>query len=449
MLSSLLLLAVAAEPVVTQHEFAPSPIDNPLKGLVPYQADVRSRFPHSLEFNYLPFAALNTGPKQYDWTALEKLLDDVASRGHQTVVRIYLEYPKKTGVIPKYLVDGGLKVHKYLYTETQPLPHAPIETPDYRDPKLTAALTDFISAFGKKYDGDPRLGYITAGLLGVWGEWHTYPRVDLHPPKAIQTAVMDAYEKAFARTPVLLRYPAGPKSDDYAANATRRLGYHDDSFGWATLETGKKSDDWFFTASLRRAGAIDKWKTQPIGGEIRPEAWGRIFDEKPGKKQIQDFATCVEATHATWLMDSGMFEKQQTPDRIARATEKVRRMGYDFTITESKLTPADGKLRIEVAFENRGVAPFYADWRAEYGVRPVDGKEIVKLGTGTGQFAGLLPADAPRTWTESFAWNATPGRYRVLVRVPNPLPMGHPLKFANVAQDRDVPGWLTLGTIAR
>lgn len=24
--------------------------------------------------------------------------------------------------------------------------------------------------------------------------------------------------------------------------------------------------------------ALDKWKTQPIGGEIRPEAWGKTQD---------------------------------------------------------------------------------------------------------------------------------------------------------------------------
>ena len=39
-------------------EYAPAPVDNPLKGLVPYEADVRTLFPHSLEFNYLAYSAM-------------------------------------------------------------------------------------------------------------------------------------------------------------------------------------------------------------------------------------------------------------------------------------------------------------------------------------------------------------------------------------------------------
>ena len=42
-------------------DYAPAPVDNPLKGLVPYQGDVRQYFPHSLEFNYLPYSALVKG----------------------------------------------------------------------------------------------------------------------------------------------------------------------------------------------------------------------------------------------------------------------------------------------------------------------------------------------------------------------------------------------------
>lgn len=63
-------------------EYAPAPVDNPLKGLVPYQADVRTLFPHTLEFNYLPYSALVKGDDEFDWKPLEKLLDDIASRGH-------------------------------------------------------------------------------------------------------------------------------------------------------------------------------------------------------------------------------------------------------------------------------------------------------------------------------------------------------------------------------
>jgi len=324
--SILVVQTAAAEHARRALEYAPAPVDNPLKGLVPYARDVRDKFPHSLEFNYVPLSALVIGYDRYEWKPLEDLLDGIAGRGHQAVFRVYLEYPGKKNVIPAFLVNDGLKVHKYLNTNTQPFPPTEVETPDYADPNLRKVLKQFIAALGKKYDGDPRIGFITAGLLGTWGEWHDYPRDELFASKDVQTEVMDAYEAAFKATPVLLRYPAGEKAHQKAPNARRRLGYHDDSFAWATLDTGRKGDGWFFMALLKAAGpdALDKWKTCPIGGEIRPEAWGKVFDADPGVKEIQDFRKCVEATHATWLMDSGLFGKERTADRVKRAEEEVQ-----------------------------------------------------------------------------------------------------------------------------
>ena len=91
---------------------------------------------------------------------------------------------------------------------------------------------------------------------------------------------MDAFENSFGKTKVLMRYPAGDDQATYASNKLRPFGYHDDSFAWATLATGKAEDEWFFESILKAASpaAIDKWKTQPIGGEIRPEVWGTVFD---------------------------------------------------------------------------------------------------------------------------------------------------------------------------
>lgn len=442
MCSLFVLGGIALQPVQGQPrllEYAPAPVDNPLMGLVPYQGDRRGTFPLSLEFNYLPYSALVKGYDEFDWKPLEQMLDDIAGRSHQAVLRVYLEYPKKKGAIPAFLLRDGLTVHKT----------ADEETPDYENANLRRSLKLFIAAFGKKYDGDPRIGFLTAGLLGAWGEWHTYPRSELFASKAVQLEVMNAYEAAFVTTPVLLRYPAGAKDSRMARNGDRKFGYHDDSFAWATLHTGNKGDEWFYMTTLKAAGpdAEAKWKTQPIGGEIRPEAWGMVFDAKPERRQIQNFRACVEATHVTWLMDSGMFARKQPADRIARAREQVRRMGYEFHIPEVTIGAVKaGKLAVKVKVENRGVAPFYYDWKPEYGVL-IKGKPV-KTMVGSGKLTGLLPGDKPRVWEDTFdVIGVSPGNYTLAVRVPNPLKAGKPLRFANKAQDADAPGWLSLGII--
>lgn len=429
--------------------YAPAPVDNPLKGLVPYQGDVRDYFPHSLEFNYVPYSALVRGYDDFDWMPLEKMLDDIASRGHQAIFRVYLEYPGRTGVIPEFLIKDGVKVTRWLFTESKDKPSQFIETPDYENRDLRRSLKNFIEALGKKYDGDPRIGFITAGLLGTWGEWHNWPRDELFASKEVQAEVMDAYESAFQITRVLVRYPAGERDVDRAANASRKLGYHDDSFAWATLHTGKQGDEWFFLTQMQTAGpeAVAKWKTQPIGGEIRPEAWGRVFDDKPADKKIQDFRQCVEATHVSWLMDSGMFRRKQPTQRIQHAIEQVRRMGYEFHALAAVIgRVGNGRLRVALEFENRGVAPFYYDWKSQWGLFVED--RLMKSWTGTGKVSGLLPGDKPRVWTEDLdVSDVKAGRYTLAVRVPNPLKQGKSIRFANETQDAAVAGWLSLGEV--
>ena len=430
-------------------ESAPAPVDNPLKGLVPYSGDVRGSFPHSLEFNTLPYSALVKGYDDFDWRPLETLLDDIAGRGHQAVLRIYLEYPGRPGVMPEFLIKDGLTIHAYLNTNTDPFPPAQVETPDYEDQNLRRSLNSFIHAFGRKYDGDPRLGFVTAGLLGTWGEWHTHPRSELFASKGVQIEVMEAYEAAFKVTPVLLRYPAGDDTFQKAKNADRPFGYHDDSFAWATLHTGKGGDEWFFMTALAAAGADaeSKWKTEPIGGEIRPEAWGKVFDERPGDPAIQDIRTCVETTHASWLLDSGMFGKPPDGDRVRRAEALVRGMGYDFHCPKVIIgAVAAGKVAVRLEIVNRGVAPFYSDWKGEWGLLS-DGR-VARTAECSGTLRGLLPGDEPRVWTGSLdVHGVSAGTYTLAVRVPNPLPMGKPLRFANATQDADAPGWLSLGTV--
>lgn len=427
-------------------KYVPAPPDNPLKGLVPYSRPHADRFPHSMEFNYLALSDLMTGPNEFDWQPLEALLDDIASRRHQTVFRIWMEYPGRDNGIPTFLEEAGLKITPWLNTNTAPFPATKVRTPDYNDPQLRAALKSFIAALGARYDGDPRIGFITAGLLGTWGEWHTYPRSELMASKEVQSEVMDAYERAFKVTPVLLRYPAGVDSWAHAANHTRRVGYHDDSFAWATLDTGRSEDDWFFMPALKAAGpeAMNQWKTGPIGGEIRPELWGQIFDERPAHPQAQDFAESVRQTHATWLMDTGMFQKQQSEQRKQSAVRQVQRMGYEFHIEAAERRPlGSGDMTISVRVRNTGVAPFYYPWKVE--LASVSDGQVAERIPVDWSVVGLLPDDAPRTWSvELNAEQASRATDGLSIRIANPLPNGMPLRFANEYSAESPDGWWLL-----
>lgn len=421
----------------------PAPVDNPLKGLVPYQGQAGSGFPCSMEFSYLPVNAVVKGEKVYDWSALEGLLNDVASRGRQTVFRFFLEYPGQASGMPQHLKDMGVKVTEWTYGEDAGRQQT--FTPDYSDPRIRLMLKQFVAALGAKYDGDPRIGFMTAGLLGSWGEWHTWPRNELWASKEVQTEVLDSLEAAFSKTPVLLRYPAGDSDPAHARTTGRPFGYHDDSFAWATLATSDPGKEWFFLNLMVKAGASSTWQKHPIGGEIRPEAWGRVFDENPGRPEIQSFEECVRQTRATWLMDSGMFGSSPPPEgRKRRAMEQVRKMGYTLSISKASLVRKGRQYELAVTVASQGAAPFYAAWPLEAVLldekgQPVGGK--VRLGVVSGilpgqnrSFRGVLPVAA--------------GARHAAVAVLNPMPGGRPLAFANAGQNRHAAGWMTVADTA-
>jgi hypothetical protein len=89
------------------------------------------------------------------------------------------------------------------------------------------------------------------------------------------------------------------------------------NFDWATLETGRKQDAWLYLAARRQAGpsAMDRWRTAPIGGEIRPESWPCLW-KTGGCEERQDFARCARETHATWLMDTSTSRPLTPEERL-------------------------------------------------------------------------------------------------------------------------------------
>lgn len=425
--------------------YAPAPIDNPLKGFVPYDSKPQAEFPHSLEWFYISLASLMPAPNQFDWAPMEKHLAAIAGRGHQAVMRVFLDYPNREPGTPKFLLDAGIKTWPNNYKNSK----GPAISPDYEDPRVREALKSFVAAFGKKYDGDPRLGFITVGLLGYWGEWHTSDHKERFASKPVQTEVMDAYAKAFHRTRLLLRYPAGPDDPYYADNHDRAMGYHDDSFAYATMPN-EKPESWFFLDRMTRAKALDKWRTQPIGGEVRPEVWDTMWNDPPGTPQGQDYATCLDATHATWLMNTGVFRPALTGAARDRALAGARGLGYELYVSEAGVTVTpDEDLQVKISVRNTGVAPFYYPWTVEIGLVTDTGKLAASAPTDW-DFTHVLPdADDQKFSLTLPLPSSSGGIYQVVMRMVNPMPSGAPVRFANQTQDQTRPGWVSLGLISR
>lgn len=412
-------------------------LENPLKGLLPWANKSVSDFPHSMEWFYIKLNDVMKGPNQFDWSPLDAKLNAIAGHGNQAVFRFYVDYPNQTTGIPQFLMDDGLKT--FLYTDSG---NKVSVSPDYSDPRLIKAFTDFIAALGARYDGDPRIGFIEAGLYGFWGEWHVHQHPAADEPKGWQIsqqdkdAILRAYARAFHKTLIMVRY-AGVTPDPHLKTA---FGYHDDSIAKDTI--GEKNR--FFWNEITSAGLADIWKSRPIGGEIYPALNKTVWDLYP-ETESQNLEACIKTTHLTWLCNSLAFQKTLSESQRTKALRAHRLMGYELYVSAVKLTrTGDGELSVLVDIENRGLAPFYYDWTVELGV--VDKQQhILKQSRTSWQLTEILPGKKVQWHT---TWSGIPsGADKILLHVVNPLSNGKPLCFANAEQDQTVPGWLTLGNV--
>lgn len=327
--------------------FVPEPArtdGNPFSGFfTSYQwGDPVVDMPESMEYVVVPMADLMVGPDEFSFeTGLEPYLVAAEARGNQVVLRPYIDYPALPSGLPAYL-DGLVALSPYS-------DHGGGWSPDYADPDLLEAIDAFIEALGTRYDGDPRLAVVQLGLLGFWGEWHTWPHSEWFPDVGIQNDVLHAYDSAFSTTLLQVRVPNGD-------SPSLRIGFHDDSFAYSTVG----EIDWFFVPLLEAAGAADRWMEVPIGGELRPELQEVVFDASFEASEFQQhFLDCVEATHASFLLNYHAFSGIYDPDEQARAQEAARAMGYAYHLATARLEDE----RLTLSIENLGVAPFYPSLR--------------------------------------------------------------------------------------
>ena len=342
-----------------------SPLTPP-PGLKPFSGFTAARAwgsvdkrPAALEFLYIPVNAVVIGKDVYDWsTVFEVALAAAAYQHRHVIVRFYLDYPGKANGVPQYLIDAGLSMNTY--TE-----YGGGTSVNYFDPDLIDFLVSFISNFGIKYDQDKRLGFVQCGVLGFWGEWHTYPHTAWFPPLSTQNRIFDAYIAAFPTAMLLQRYPSTGGTSNRP-----RLGLFDDSFCYSTTSQ-KTWLAWYFWPQVVSVGQPHFWQIAAMGGELRPELQNKIFATDRSQYIVGDekqaWNETVDGTHASWMLNNFAFSGTPNSDTEEKRVTNVaeQRMGYNYwlasvsTFMAMDVTHNNVRMTLIANVSNRGVAPFY------------------------------------------------------------------------------------------
>lgn len=349
--------------------------------------------PIQLEFRYLTYAEVVTGPGRYDWSPVERLLDEIAGRRHQAILRWHDTYVGKPTGVPDYI--------KQLpdYRETTALSEGkPTGFPDWSHPRWRACVLDFYTEFASRYDRDPRIAFVQTGF-GLWSEYHIYDG----PMELGRTFPSLEFQAEFARhlagvfhhTPWMISVDAAGEHTPFAGDPellALPFGVFDDSFNHAK-HARENEPNW-------NAFDRQRWRRAPAGGEF---SFFQKVDQRlalaPQGPHGVPFDDHARAFHISFIIGDDQ-PRFQPAERIKSAGLAC---GYRFRVTAFEATAAASRVTIT----NTGIAPIYHDaWPAVGGVRCAE------------SLRGLLPG-ATRTFN---------------------IPAGGDAPVLSIESDRLVPG---------
>ena len=323
----------------------------PMTGIVLWTDNERSNSKKEyiqLEFAYMLYNQVCKEQGVYDWTPMDQLLEDVASRGHQLVVRFRYTYVGKQCAVPDYIKAWPG------YEETVGKSEGRnTYFPDWRCEELQRFHLEFHKLFAERYDRDPRLAFVQTGF-GLWAEYHIYDGPckigQTFPSKEFQATFFREMETYFKNTTWSISIDA---ADSFYSPLKKekelldlRFGNFDDSF--MHEDHGDYNREcWLFFG-------LDRYKKAPCGGEFsyytdddqkhcldKEGMHGRLFENE------------VKRYHMTYINGNDQ-PLYQSMDRIKEASMS---MGYKYEILDYRVSGDEAAVLIK----NIGVAPIYRD----------------------------------------------------------------------------------------
>ena len=359
-----LMLAVAAcnievpdpEPGTSYDDFSRVELASKVEGVQPFTGIVLwtdnarvSSYGVQLEFSYMLYNDVCKEKDKYDWSVVDKLLDKIASRGHQAVLRFRYTYPGYSCAVPDYI--KALSDYEATNGKSE---GRKTEFPDWRCAELQRFHKEFHRLFAERYDKDPRLAYLETGF-GLWAEYHIYdgPFVlgKTFPSKEFQKEFIAAMDGWFVHTPWLISIDAaeskyGPFQQSPGL-LDGKFGNFDDSF-MCDEHDEYNARNWSFFGT-------ERYKRAPFGGEF---SYYEDYDQKhcldPQGIYGRRFEDEVSRYHMSFIIGNDQ-PVYQSRERIMEASMS---MGYRFEVLEFKVKRGTGSA---VHVRNSGVAPIYHD----------------------------------------------------------------------------------------
>ena len=354
--------ALMLKPVVIRPALDNSLLINPGKGFVEYYgttADTKSVI--GVGYSRCDWSVLEPAEGVYNWSPIDGFIAAYASYGLKIGWRV-MNYDTGVGVqhaTPAWVFKSGTNTQTgSVYpvgavSVAIPDPSSPsgnqIVPANMEDPVFLARMKEFITAFGKKYNGNPNIAFLDIGDYGNSGEQNAYPIANV-TSEQLKEDYFKPYFAAFPNTQLIVNCNI---SDLYKG-----------VYVWAVTQG----------AGARRDGICSKWCADGYQVLIAyPNApavmeygnnWPSMLAD--GKDPKSGFPW-VSSDEVLKYVKEGKASYLQFFPEFYRANKEFcqmlgNKLGYHFILQEaelpSKIKPGS-PFEIKLAWLNDGVAPIY------------------------------------------------------------------------------------------
>jgi hypothetical protein len=302
----------------------------------------------TLEYRYCGYNEVVDANGQYDWSKIDQVLNGIAERRHQAVLRFYFCYVGKETTVPEFIRSRD-DYHETIGKSEKEKTHFC----DWSNESLQNFTLDFYAKFAKRYDQDSRIAFLQTGF-GLWAEFHIYSGPNklgkTFPSKKYQSKFLQHLDQQFNQLPWSISIDAAdydytPLEDNEELLALG-FGVFDDSF-LCKPHPKENAINWKILGP-------DRWKRQPGGGEL---SYYNMKDQKnalaangPNGVSFEDAA---RQFHISYMIGNDQ-TRHSTIERIKSAGMAT---GYRFKVKTASIQ--GNTLRLQVT--NEGVAPIYRD----------------------------------------------------------------------------------------
>lgn len=359
---------------------------------------------------------------KYNWELIDKTIDQAKRNSQKLAFRIMPQngVPKAPAwyrkIAPGFTYENGKSW-----------------MPDYESPLFHEHYGNLVAALGKRYDGNPDIDHIDMGIVGRWGEWHTSGTGNPMPSMDTQIAFADVYRQAFSKSILVMLIGGG---EAFAHALRQGTGWRADCLG----DMGGFSKNWnhmqdLYPIELSKAEAQDVWKKAPA---IFESCWTMQYwaDQHWDAKDIFDQA--LKYHTSVFNNKSSAIPKEQW----GLVNDFLRKMGYRFVIRRIQIPDtikAGITVKMDILWENIGVAPIYQPYQVVYQIKKEDS---AFEHTSTQDIRNWLPGYQLTEEQIQIPENTEPGTYNLRAALLDPSTRKPAVRLA--IEGRNPDGWYTL-----